>query len=93
VLVEGEVRHEPFESGIFFFHLSQPPEFAHAQMRILLFSGVEGEFTDADLSPEIANRGSLSVCRMAYTICFSENHNRFIALPLSSSTAEAVVVL
>ena len=57
VLVEREVRHQPFESGIFLFHLAQPAEFAHAQMRILLFPGVERGRTDPELSAEIADRG------------------------------------
>ena len=36
---------------------------------------------------------SLSACRMAYTICSSENFDRFIEPLLSSRTAEAAILL
>lgn len=55
MLVEGEVRHQPFEADIFFFHLPQSAELAHLQMRILLFPGVEGGVTTPELSAGGAN--------------------------------------
>ena len=58
VLIEREIRDQPFESGIFFFHLAQPAEFAHAQMRVFLFPGLECGLTDAQLPREIADRSS-----------------------------------
>ena len=57
VFVEREIAHEPFQPTVLFFHLLQPAEFAHAQMRVLLFPGVEGGLADAELPAEVANRG------------------------------------
>ena len=58
MLVEREVGHQAFEPGVLLLHLPQPTEFAHAQMRVLLFPGVESGFADAELPTEVANRGS-----------------------------------
>ena len=38
----------------------KPTQFAHAQMRILLFPGVKGRVTDAELPAEVADRGARS---------------------------------
>ena len=58
VLVEREVGHEPFQPAVFFFHLPEPAQFAHAQVRVLLFPGVEGGVTDAELPAEVADGGA-----------------------------------
>ena len=58
MLVEREIRHQAFEPGVLLFHLPQPAEFAHAQMRIRLLPRIEGGVTDAELPAEIADRGT-----------------------------------
>ena len=58
MLVEREIRHQSFESGVLLFHLAQPTEFAHAEVRVLLFPGVEGLLGNAQLPTDIANRGA-----------------------------------
>jgi hypothetical protein len=55
VLVEREVGHEPFSSAVFFLQLSEPPQFAHAQMGVVLLPGIEGRVTDAELPTEITD--------------------------------------
>ena len=55
VLVEREVGHEPFSSAVFFLQLSVPPQFAHAQMGVVLLPGIEGRVTDAELPTEITD--------------------------------------
>ena len=57
MLVEREVRDEPFEPAIFFLHLPEPPQFAHAQMGVFSLPGIEGGVTDPELPAEVANRG------------------------------------
>jgi hypothetical protein len=57
VFVERKIGHEPFQPAVLFFCLPQLAEFAHAQMRVLLFLDVEGRVTDTELSAEIADRG------------------------------------
>lgn len=39
-----------------FFHLPQPAEFVHAQMRVFLFPGVGGLFSNPELPADIPNR-------------------------------------
>jgi hypothetical protein len=58
VFIQGEVRHEPFEPAVFFLHLPEPPQLAHAQVRVLLFPGVEGGVTHPELPTQIADRGA-----------------------------------
>ncbi len=58
MLVEREVRDEPFEPAIFFFHLPEPPQLAHAEVRVLLLPGVEGRVTHPELPAEVADRGA-----------------------------------
>ena len=53
MLVEREIRHQPFEPGVFLFHLPQPAELAHPQTRILPFPGVEGRFAHAELPTQV----------------------------------------
>ena len=57
MLIERQIDHQPFESGVLLFHLPQPPEFAHAQMRIFLFPGAESGSADLRLSAEVADWG------------------------------------
>jgi len=56
VFVEREIGHEPFQPAVLLFHLPQPAEFAHAQVRVFLFPGVEGGLADAELPTEVTNR-------------------------------------
>jgi hypothetical protein len=62
-------------------------------MCVLLLPGVERGVTHPELQAEIADRGAGVGCRMAYTICSSENFDRFIGPLLSSWTTEAVILL
>jgi hypothetical protein len=56
VLVEREVGHESFLSAVFFFlQLSEPPQFAHAQMGVVLLPGIEGRVSDVELLTEITD--------------------------------------
>ncbi len=50
VLVEGEIGHEPFGPDVLLFHLPQSAEFAHAEMGVLLLSGIKCWLGDAELS-------------------------------------------
>lgn len=47
MLVEREVCHPP-----------QPAEFAHAQICIFIFPGVESPLADTELPAEVADRGA-----------------------------------
>jgi hypothetical protein len=58
MLVKREVRHQPFQPAIFFLHLPEAPQLAHAEVRILLLPGVEGGVTHSELSAEVADRGA-----------------------------------
>src|SRR2546425_1333060 len=58
MLVEREVSDEPFEPAIFFLHLPEAPQLAHAEVRVLLLPGVEGGVTHPELSAEVADRGA-----------------------------------
>lgn len=58
MLVEREVGHQPFQPAVFFFYLPQAAEFAHAEVRVLLFPGVEGRITHPELSAEVADGGA-----------------------------------
>lgn len=58
MLVEREVSDEPFEPAIFFFHLSEAPQIAHAEVGILLFPGVERGVTHSELPAEVADGGA-----------------------------------
>ncbi len=57
MFIKREVCHQPFEPGVLLFQLAQPAEFAHAQVRVFLFPGVEGLFGDPELPTDISNRG------------------------------------
>jgi hypothetical protein len=57
VLIEREVGDEPLQSTVFLFHLSEPPQFTHALMGVLLFPGVEGLLGDPELATEVAATG------------------------------------
>ena len=61
-------------------------------MRVLLLPNIEGG-VDTELAAEVADRGAGLACRIAYTICSSENFDCFIGPLLSSGTAEAVSLL
>src|SRR5438874_6351149 len=93
MLVEREVGDEPFQPVVFFLQLPKAPQLAHAQMRVLLFPGIEGP----SLTPSCRQRSPTGVpasaCRIAYTICSSENFDRFIGPLLSYETAEAGILL
>ena len=58
MLIEREVGHHPFQSAILFLQLSQPPEFADAQVGVFLLPRVEGLLRDPLLPAEIANRST-----------------------------------
>ena len=58
MLVEGKIGHQPFEPGLLLFHLPEPTQSAHTEVRVLLFPGVEGGFTDAQLPTEVADRSA-----------------------------------
>ncbi len=93
VLVEREVRDEPFQPAVFFLQLTEAPQLTHAQVGVLLFPGVEG----GSLTPSCRHRSPMGVPasarRIAYTICSSENFDRFMGPLLSQRTAEAVSLL
>ena len=55
VLVEGEIRHEPFQPAVFILQLPEPTQLAHAQMGVFLFLGVEGGITDPELPAQVAD--------------------------------------
>ena len=93
MLIQGEVRHEPFEPAVFFLHLPEPPQLAHTQVRVLLFPGVEGGVTHPELPTQIGTGVPASACRIAYTVCSSENFDRFIGPLFSCETTEAAIVL
>ena len=56
MLVEREVSDEPFEPAIFFFHLPEAPQLAHAEVRVLLLPGLERGVTHPELPTEVADR-------------------------------------
>jgi hypothetical protein len=58
VLIEREIRHEPLQPAVFFFHLPQAAQFTHAQMRVLLLPGVKGRVTHPELSAKVADWGA-----------------------------------
>ena len=93
VLIEREIGDEPFQSTVFFFQLPEPPQFAHPQMGVLLLPGVERGVTHPELPAEVADGVPASACRIAYTICSSENFDRFMGPLLSCETAEAASLL
>ncbi len=93
VFVEREIGDQPFQPVVFFFELSEPAQFAHTEVRVLFLPHIEGRFTDAQLSADIADRRPASPCRRAYAICSSENLVCFIGPLLSRGTAEAVILL
>ena len=43
---------------MFFFHLPESAQLAHAQMRVRLFLGVAGGVTHPELPTEVADRGA-----------------------------------
>ena len=45
-------------TGCFFFELPQPAQFAHAQVRLLLFPSIEGRVTHPELPAEVADGGA-----------------------------------
>lgn len=85
MLIQREVGEQPFQPPVFFFELTEPAQFSRAQVGVFLLPGVEGRGTHPEL-PALA-------CRIAYTICSSENFDRFIGLLLSCEAAEAVILL
>jgi hypothetical protein len=93
LLVEREVGDEPFQPAVFFLQLPETSQLAHTQMRVLLFPRVEGGVTHPELPVKVADRGPASTCRIADTICSSENFDRFIGPLLSCETAEAASLL
>lgn len=58
MLVEREVRHQPFQSAVFFLQLPEPAECTHAEVGILLLPGIEGLLGDAELPTDIPERGA-----------------------------------
>jgi hypothetical protein len=81
--VEREIRHEPFQSAVFLFHLPQPAEFAHAEVRIRLLPGADGGVTHPSCRQRSPTRVPDSAWQIAYTICSSENFDRFMGPLLS----------
>ena len=57
-LVERAVRAELFELAICFFHLSEAPQLAPAEVRVCLLPGVDGGGTPPERSAEVADRGA-----------------------------------
>jgi hypothetical protein len=91
VLVEGEIGHQPFEPGVLLFHLPQSTQFAHAEVGVLLFPGVEGLLSDAELPTDIPDGGAtLGLPDGIDDLLFGE-FDRFIDPLLSSRTAEAAI--
>ena len=60
MLVEREVGHQTFEPGVLLFHLPPPTQFAHTEVCVLLFSGVEGLLGNVELPTDIPN-GSVTL--------------------------------
>ena len=58
MLVEREIGYQPFEPGILLFHLPQPTQFAHAQVRVLLLPGIEGLLSDPELPAQVTDGGA-----------------------------------
>jgi hypothetical protein len=56
---------QPLQPAVFFLQVTQPTEFANAEVNILLFPGVKGLLGDAELPADIADGGSRFGCRMA----------------------------
>ncbi len=56
--VSSKIRNEPFQPGIFFFHLAQPPQFAHPEVRVLLVPRVKGGVRPPQLPAEITDLGA-----------------------------------
>ena len=74
MLVEREVRHQPFQPAVFFFHLSEAPQLAHAEVRVLFLPGLEGGVTHPELSAEVADRGAaLSLADRIHDLLFRES--------------------
>ena len=92
MLVEREVGNEPFQSAVSFLQLPESTQLTHAQMGVLFLPGIEGGVTHPGRQRSSTGVPA-SACRIAYTICSSENFDRFIDPLLSSRTAEAVSVL
>ena len=59
VLVEGEVGHQAFQPTILLFHLPQSAEFAHTEVRVLLFPGIKCLLGDAELPAKVADGGTV----------------------------------
>ena len=90
--VERAVGDEPFQSAVFFLQLPESTQLTHAQMGVYFLSGIEGGATHSELSAEVADWSAGFGLRIAYTICFSENFDRFIGPLLSCETTEAAIV-
>jgi len=58
MLVEREVSDQPLQPAVLFFEQPEPPQFAHAQMHVLLLPGVERGVTHPELPAEVADRGA-----------------------------------
>ena len=78
MLIEREVDDEPFHPAVFFLQPSEPTQLAHAYVDVFLFPGVEGRVTHPELPAEVADGVPAPACRIAQTICSSENFDRFI---------------
>jgi hypothetical protein len=91
--IEREVSDQPFQPTVFFLRLPQAPRLARAQMGLFIHPGVEGRVTHPKLPTEIATGMPAFAYRIAYTICSSENFDRFIGSLLSYGTPEVVMLL
>ena len=92
VFVEREVSDEPFEPAIFFFHLSEAPQLAHAEMGKILFPGVGRGGTHSELSAEVTDRGAGFNLPDRVDNLFFRGFDRFMGPLLSCETTEAAIV-
>jgi hypothetical protein len=56
VFIEREIGHQALQPPVFVLELPEPPELAHAQVRVLLLPGIERGFADAELPANVADR-------------------------------------
>ena len=92
MLVEREVGNEPFQSAVSFLQLPESTQLTHAQIGVFFLPGIEGGVTHPELPAQVADRGEDSACRIAYTICSSENVDHFMGPLPSQGTTEAAAV-
>ena len=55
MFIEREIGHQALQPPVFVLELPEPPELAHAQVRVLLLPGIDRRFTDAELPADIAD--------------------------------------